>query len=231
MISNQLKNISSATLDIFYPNHCELCQHDLQSDEKFICLKCMYDLPYIQNIAIQQTSLDFLFQGRAAVEHIHSLFNFQSGNQIQHILHLIKYKKKTKMAEHLGAKLAEQIQASDSYDYVVPVPLHPKKMRKRGYNQATLIAKGIAKHIKADLNEKLLKRVEHNPSQTTVTKFERWNNVRDVFRLARPKLLQNKHVLLVDDVLTTGATIEACLKQLLQVEGCKVSVATLAARV
>lgn len=231
MIKDQIKILTSATLDIFYPNQCEICQLDLQSDEEHICLSCLYDLPFIKNIESYQRSLDQLFQGRAEVEQTHSLFNFQSGNQIQKVLHQIKYHKKTKLAEFFGSKLAEDMQSDAQFDFIVPVPLHPKKLRKRGYNQATVISKGISQSLGVQLNEKILKRIKHNPSQTTVNKFDRWENVRSIFEVVKPERIKNKHILLVDDVLTTGATIEACLKQLLKVEGCKVSVATLAARV
>ncbi|MBD3637232.1 MAG: ComF family protein [Crocinitomicaceae bacterium] len=231
MIKNQLQIITSATLDIFYPNHCEICGVDLNLNENHLCLSCLYDLPYLYNIKEQQKSLNQLFWGRADVANTYSLFNYQKGNQVQDILHLIKYKSKTKMAEFFGEKLGESIQKYEPIDYILPVPLHPKKLRKRGFNQSTLIAKGMERVMNVKVNEKILKRVQHNPSQTTVTKYDRWENVRSIFEVRKSKKIEGKHVLVVDDVLTTGATIEACLKQLLQVDGCKVSVATLAARV
>ncbi|UKN03673.1 hypothetical protein K6119_09120 [Paracrocinitomix mangrovi] len=231
MITYQIKNIATATLDVFYPNHCEMCSVDLNINEQYLCLNCLYDLPYINQKVTDQNALQQLFWGRVDVQYTHALFNFEKGNKTQDILHLIKYKSRTKFAEFLGEKLAQSMPSNVSYDWIIPVPLHPKKMRKRGFNQSTVIAKGLQSVLNVRLNESLIKRVKHNPSQTTVTKFDRWQNVRDIFEVNKAEKLKDKHVLLIDDVLTTGATIEACVKQLLKIENCKVSVATLAARV
>lgn len=231
MFKQQLQIIASATLDIFYPNQCQICQTDLGLNENHLCLTCLYDLPYIKGNKEQEHSLSQLFWGRAQVEKTYALFNYQKGNQVQDILHLIKYKSKTKLAEFLGEKLGELFKDDQNIDYILPVPLHPKKLRKRGFNQSTLIAKGMERIMDVKRNEKILRRIKHNPSQTTVTKYDRWENVRTIFEVSKPKKIEGKHVLLVDDVLTTGATIESCVQQLLQIDGCKVSVATLAARV
>ena len=218
-------------LDIVYPNHCMICTVDLQLNERHICLNCLHDLPLIPQNEATQLKLDQLFWGRAQVNQTYSLFNYQKGNQVQDVLGLIKYQQRTRFAQYLGGKLAEQIPKTGGFDMIVPVPLHPKKKKLRGFNQSTLIAKGIQDIIQVPVNERLMKRVAHNPSQTTVSKYERWENVRDIFKVHNPSKLEGKHVLLVDDVLTTGATIEACLKQLLSVENCKVSVAALAVRI
>ena len=231
MLKQQVQIIAGATIDIFYPNQCEICQVDLNLNENHLCLSCLYDLPYIRENETQKMALDQLFWGRAEVQKTWSLFNYQKGNQVQDVLHLIKYKNRTKLAEYMGKKLGEIIRGDQNIDYILPIPLHAKKLRKRGFNQAALIAKGIESITNFKVNEKILKRVKHNPSQTTVTKFDRWENVRSIFEVRKPKKVEGKHVLVVDDVLTTGATIEACINQLLRIDGCKVSVATLAARV
>lgn len=231
MFKQQVQIIASSTLDIFYPNQCEICHSDLGLNENFLCVTCLYDLPYIKGHKEQEDSLSQLFWGRAEVEQTQALFNYQKGNQVQDILHLIKYKSKTKLAEFFGEKLGELFLNDQNIDYILPVPLHPKKLRERGFNQSSLIAKGMERSTKIKRNEKILRRIKHNPSQTTVTKFDRWENVRSIFEIRKPKKVEGKHVLLVDDVLTTGATIESCVQQLLRIDGCKVSVATLAARV
>ena len=225
------RKIASFTLDVFYPNECEICSCDLNLNENHICLSCLYDFPYVDKVAENEIALKKLFWGRVEVENTHALFNYQKGNQIQNILQLIKYKDKKKLAEYLGVKLGEKIKQDKPLDYIIPVPLHPKKLRQRGFNQAGLIAKGIQTALNVKLNEKVLRRIAYNPSQTTVSKYDRWENVKNIFEVKRPALLEDKHVLIVDDVLTTGATIEACVKQLLKIENCKVSVATLAARI
>jgi ComF family protein len=230
MRTSLIKKIASATLDIFYPNQCEICSVDLNLNERHICLNCSYDLPYLSSSQTQQKSLEKLFWGRANIEKVYALFNYQKGNQVQELLHLVKYHQKTKLAAHLGEQLGEEIDAND-LDFIIPVPLHPKKLRKRGFNQSTLIANGIAVSTGVPVNEKWMRRVKHNPSQTTVNKYDRWENVRSIFEVSQSAKLENAHVLLVDDVLTTGATIEACVHQLLSIPGCRVSIATLAARV
>ena len=138
MILRNFKIVSQATLDIFYPNHCEICSADLNSNEQHLCLQCSYDLPYLSNAIASNETLNKLFWGRVNVEKVYSLFNYQKGNQVQDLLHLIKYQKKTKLAQHLGERLAAEIK-DNSIDYIIPVPLHPKKLRKRGFNQSGFI--------------------------------------------------------------------------------------------
>ena len=231
-IADQLKLIVSSTLDVIYPNLCATCSDNLKSNENFLCLNCLYDLPYILNDESNQLKLKQLFWGREDVENIYSLLSYQKGNQVQDILHLIKYKQKTHFAKYLGRKLGDIItKEACRFDMILPVPLHPKKLKKRGFNQSVLLANGINEVLDVPITEKSIQRIRHNPTQTSIDKYDRWDNVRDVFAVSTPKKLINKHVLLVDDVLTTGATVEACLKQLLKIDNCKVSVATLAARI
>ena len=230
-LRNQIKIVTNSILDIAYPNNCVICENDLKLSEQHMCLSCLYDLPYLEHSIQSQEKLDKLFWGRADVQRTYTLFDYQKGNKVQDILHLIKYQNKTKLATFFGTKLAEQVEKKSGIDYILPVPLHPKKLKLRGFNQSTLLAKGLHEGLNIPIRESFMKRVVHSDSQTTVSKFERWNNVKNIFSVPNPSKLKNRHVLLVDDVLTTGATIEACLKQLLQIEGCKVSVATLAARV
>lgn len=229
--SNQIKTISNSVVDIIYPNHCTICSTDLHHNESYLCLNCKYDLPYIEHSEINLKSLQKLFWGRANVQQIFALLNYQKGNQTQKILHQLKYNKKTKLAQHFGEMMGDLIQSSEKYAYLIPVPLHPKKKRIRGFNQSTVIANGMHKSTDIPVLEKVIKRIQFNKSQTNFTKYDRWDNVKSIFSVAQPKLLKNKHVILIDDVLTTGATIEACVKELLKVEGCQVSIAVLAARI
>lgn len=217
-------------MDIFYPNNCQICQQQLNFSEAHLCLNCSYDLPYINQSGEDKSKLNKLFWGRAEVNEVYALLHYQKGNQIQEVLHHIKYQGKKKLGRYFGLKLGEVIPADNQFDFIIPVPLHPKKLQKRGYNQSTLISKGIQDAIQVPVNEKVLYRNTHNQSQTKVTKFDRWENVKQIFTVKKPDLFKGKNFLLVDDVLTTGATIEACLHQLLKIKDAKVSVATLAAR-
>lgn len=230
-IVNRVRLISNSLVDLIYPQHCEICAIDLNGNEQFLCLGCKYDLPYINQSSQTLETLAKLFWGRVDVENVIALLNYQKGNQTQKILHELKYHSKTKLASHFGEMIGELILNPKAIDFLIPVPLHPKKQRIRGFNQATVIAKGILNTTNISLHEDVIIRNSFNKSQTNFSKFDRWDNVKSIFTVTKPELIENKHILLIDDVLTTGATIEACVQELLKVEGCKVSIAVLAARV
>lgn len=230
-ITKQFNIISNALIDLIYPKHCEICSIDLNSNEQFLCLGCKFDLPYIHQSQNTLDSLNKLFWGRVHVENVTALLNYQKGNQTQKILHQLKYHKKTKLAIHFGEMIGELISEPAKIDYLIPVPLHPKKKRIRGFNQSTVIAKGIQTTSNIPIIEDVIKRNTFNKSQTNFSKFDRWDNVNSIFTITKPELLKNKHIILIDDVITTGATIEACVQEFLKIEGCKVTIAVLAARV
>jgi len=230
-IVNHIKLVSNSLIDLVYPHHCEICEVDLLHNEQFLCLGCKFDLPYINQSKYTLETLEKLFWGRVEVENVLALLNYQKGNQTQKILHQLKYHKKTKLASHFGEMIGDLIKNVSEIDYLVPVPLHPKKKRSRGFNQSTVIANGISKTINIPINENLIVRNTFNRSQTNFSKFDRWDNVKQIFTVTKPKLLENKHIVLIDDVLTTGATIEACVQELIKVKGCKVTIAVLAARI
>jgi len=230
-IVNQIRLISNSLIDLIYPQYCEICNIDLTTKEHFLCLGCKYDLPYINQSKRTLETLEKLFWGRVKVEHVIALLNYQKGNQTQKLLHQLKYNKKTKLASHFGEIIGDLIKNVNEIDYLVPVPLHPKKKRIRGFNQSTVIANGIHKTTNIPIIEHVISRDTFNKSQTNFSKFDRWDNVRRIFTVTKPELLKNKHIILIDDVLTTGATIEACVQELIKVEGCKVTIAVMAARV
>ncbi len=230
-IVNQVRLISNSLLNLIYPKHCQICNIDLTMNEQFLCLGCKYDLPYINQSQHTLDTLCKLFWGRVEVENVIAVLNYQKGNQTQKILHQLKYHKKTKLANHFGEMLGELMPNVETIDYLVPVPLHPKKKRIRGFNQSMVIAKGMQIITQIPIKENVIIRNTFNTSQTHFSKFDRWDNVKSIFTVTKPELLENKHVVLIDDVLTTGATIEACVQELLKVKGCKVTIAVLAARV
>lgn len=218
--------------NVFYPNYCNLCDASLNSQENHVCLNCLYDLPYLNGNNLNMDKLNRLFWGRVQVEHVYSLLDYQKGNQSQQVLHQLKYKKKRKLGYFFGRILANELMQNERFDKIVPVPLHPKKLKERGFNQSSVIAKGISDGLNVPVDENIMDRIVYNPSQTKFSKYDRWNNVRKIFELKTPKsTLEGLHILLVDDVMTTGATLEACVQEFNRIENCTVSIATLAARI
>ena len=220
----------SSVSEIIYPNHCQLCNDGLLGAEVYVCSACAYDLPYIEQNSPEQSKLSHLFSGRVEVVKIYSLLNYQKGKRVTELLHQIKYHGKQKMGEYFGEILVAQMN-DKTIDVIVPVPLHVRRMRQRGYNQSTCIARGIGRLTGIPVAAKALKRKSWSQSQTKFSKYDRWENVRSIFEVRSPEKLKGKHILIVDDVLTTGATVEACMRELLAVEGVRVSVGALAARV
>lgn len=225
-VKEQITHLISAMNAILFPELCINCQQSLKANQKFICLSCSLHLPYENN-----SHLNSIFWGRVDIAHSITLLEFKKGNITQKLLHQIKYKGKRKLAKHLGEKLGNKINSEEwcnDIDFIIPIPLHPKKEQKRGYNQAFEIAKGIAEKINIPIENNVLKRVSHNITQTSKSKFERWENVKRIFEVKYPEKIKGKHILVIDDAITTGATLESALRSLKEIPNCTVSIATLA---
>lgn len=229
-VTGLIRSILSSTLDVFYPNECQLCDEHLNGEEHYLCMKCRYDLPYLHDSEVYTKKLSSRLAGRVPVECITSLLDYQRGNSTSYLLRAIKYKDRPKLAEFLGEELGRKLKEPWP-DLIVPVPLHPKKEHKRGYNQSYKLALGIEKQTGIPIEPKVLIRKKNTSTQTKVSKYDRFENVRSFFQLHQGEKITGKHVLLVDDVLTTGATLEACISELISAKDCRVSVATLAARI
>jgi ComF family protein len=158
-------------------------------------------------------------------------YHYNKGNAVQQLIHRFKYRGMKDIGVFLGEQLGKEIIRSghaDDIDLILPVPLHPKKKKKRGFNQSEIIAVGMASVTGKELNAKCLYRRTYSDTQTRKTKYERWENVEKIFSLRDPEMLSGKHLLLVDDVITTGATLEACAQVLMKTEGIRISVAAVA---
>jgi len=201
------------------------------NQEKYICLKCLFDLPRTNFHSIHGNKVEQQLWGKVQIEHATSYFYFRKGSRYQKLIHYLKYKGLKELGEevgkHFGFDLCESPDFSE-IDVIIPVPLHPRKFRKRGYNQSEWIAKGLGFALNKPVDSNNLVRKVHTSTQTQKSRFDRWKNVEGIFEVQQPEMLHNKHVLLVDDVMTTGSTIEACSVALLKVSGLKISVATLA---
>ena len=173
-----------------------------------------------------------MFWGRIELESSMSVFSFSKDSKIQNLIHSLKYKNNTKIGEILGVELGKELLKTDGFkkiDLIIPVPLHKRKERIRGFNQSYFIAKGVSKVLKAPVNKDILLRGAFNTSQTDKTRYDRWKNASNVFLTTnKNEKLNNKHILLIDDVITTGATIEGCVSALQHIKELKISVAALA---
>ena len=172
-----------------------------------------------------------LFWGRTPVDAAGSLFYFSRGSAMQRILHALKYRGNRQAGVRLGRSLGEAIGASGRFspiDAIIPVPLHPEREKIRGYNQAECIARGIAVATGWPVWTGLVNRIRQTDTQTRKNRIERWSNLSDGFRLSRPEQVAGKHLLIVDDVITTGASLEACAQGILQASPAKLCIATIA---
>lgn len=219
-------------LSLFYPRLCVSCGDALQQNEHCICLNCMLHLPETLFHKEHFNPLRIIFDGRVPVEEVTALMSYKKANRTQKILHNLKYKGQKEIGSVLGEYFGGQLLTEDRWrnvQYILPIPLHPKKQRKRGYNQSELIAKGLSKGMGIPYLSDVLIRSQFTETQTRKGRFARWQNVKEVFEVQHPEKVAHTHVLVCDDVLTTGATMEAAIRKLLEVEGVRVSVATLAA--
>lgn len=218
-------------INLIYPRLCASCRATLKEGEKTICVFCLSELPRSSFYLDQDNPVAKLFWGKVKLETAIASFVFVKKGKIQQLMHELKYKGTTEVGEVLGVELGKDLQKVENLlkiDYVIPVPLHPKKLKIRGYNQSDYIAFGVAKVLGSSVGDEFFIRNKHSESQTKKSKYERWENVGSIFNIDKIEELENKHVLIVDDVVTTGSTIEACCKALENVKGVKISVATLA---
>jgi ComF family protein len=175
--------------------------------------------------------LNKVFWGRVQLEAVASYVYFQKGSTVQHLLHQLKYKDRPGIGVKLGKWYGLELKQADIFreaELIIPVPLHPRKLQKRGYNQSEAFADGLVSVMGIRPENRCLYRKVYSQTQTRKTRFDRWENVENIFAVKYPDRIRGRHILLVDDVLTTGATLEACAQALLEVPGVKVSVATIA---
>lgn len=226
-----IKQLFSSFLRLFYPKVCSVCGADLVEGEEVFCISCLYKIPLTRFWNDKENPVAKIFWGRVNIENACAYFFFAKGSKYRPLLHKLKYKGEKEIGTALGLQFGQALKKSELYssiDFVVPVPLHPKKLRIRGYNQAEAIADGIATGLGTKLSITHLLRTEFTETQTRKTRAERVKNVAEAFAVANKSEIEGKHLLLVDDVVTTGATLEACAAKLLEVENCKVSIAALA---
>jgi ComF family protein len=218
-------------VSLFFPELCLGCQRSLLLQEEFICTHCHYSLPYTNFHLEQDSQAAKKLWGRVRVEKVASYLYFASGSHVQQIMHSIKYRNRPSAAQFLGRHYGVELVAADVFkdaDLIIPVPLHKKRMIQRGYNQSEYFGKGLSESMGIEMHTTIIKRTHHRKSQITRNRYERYENTKGIFTIRQPAAIVDRHIILVDDILTTGATLEACANALLEVKGVKVSIITLA---
>jgi ComF family protein len=226
-LTQEIKNLA----EMFYPDLCIACNDRLVSQEKFLCMHCWHDLPVTNFHLSTENKVAMLFWGRVQIENATSYFAYNKGSNYQHLIHFIKYKGLKELGFETGLRFGHVLKTTASFadaDIIVPVPLHPEKEKQRGYNQSDWIARGLGTSMQKPVSVKNLVRKVHTSTQTRKNRFERWENVDNIFEIRNPDEFAGKLVLLTDDVVTTGSTLEACASALLKISDTRVSIATLA---
>ncbi len=219
--------------NLFYPNLCLSCDKTLRKGEQVICLRCERQLPVTEYWKEADNPLAKRFWGRLPVVNALALFQFRKGGPVQQLLHHLKYHNRKEVGEYCGKRLGYLLKnhgaSIHEIDLIIPVPLHWKKQKLRGYNQCESFAAGLSSVLEIPYSMTALERVHENISQTKKHRFDRWENVAEIFGVKDAAQLQDRHILLVDDVVTTGATAEACMQTILSVPGTRISFAAIAA--
>lgn len=227
MILEHLNDI----LELFYPNDCIGCTRSLSKNDNILCTHCFHDLPYAYYTQQENNPLDQLFFGKIPLEFATSLLIFQPKGIVQNLIHELKYNNNQKIGALLGTLLNQEILSVKNLkpiDYIIPVPLHKNKLKSRGYNQLTRMGNNLSKHLKAPMLENVLIKINATETQTKKNRLARWENAQHNFQIQKKDSLKGKHVLLFDDVITTGATMENCAKELLKTKNITLSIASIA---
>ena len=219
----------SDLIDLIFPRHCAVCGEVLSRQERDICLNCLCTLPRIEPQHKQE--IEQAFWGKVEIERATSFIYYRKGSPYNALMHRLKYNNAPEVGTRLAEMAAKELLESDFFNgitRIVPLPLSKSKQRKRGYNQSEYIAKGLSNVTGIPIDTRLMVRDIPNETQTHKNRDERWENVKEIFSVTTPYTLNNEHILLVDDILTTGATLCSCATTMRTWYNCKVSIFTLA---
>lgn len=218
-------------ISLLFPRLCPGCGNHLVRNENIFCLTCLYSIPVNNFHNEPDNPVAKLFWGRCIIEKAASFSEFTKDSRMRSIMHNLKYKGRSEVGHELGRMYGFTLKTSgftNDIDMIMAVPLHASRQRKRGYNQSQLIASGISEMTGIPARYDVLVRLVKSKTQTRKSRFDRWMNVEGIFKVVKPGEIEGRHILLVDDVITTGSTVEACVNELKKAEGVKVSVVSMA---
>ncbi len=227
----QFRRWLHSLIDLLIPRRCPVCHHRLALTEEYLCASCLFGLPTVHHTSFTHNPMARRFWGVLPIEHATAFFRYQRGSNYSRILLDLKYRHHPEVGVLLGRMLATRLIPQgffEGIDVLVPIPLSARRERKRGYNQSLKIAEGVAVATGLPIAADALRRTVDNASQTQVGRAERATNVQGIFSLHRPETLTGRHVLLIDDVMTTGATLLACGETFSHLPDVKISILTLA---
>lgn len=229
-----IRHYFSAFIELFYPRICPTCSGHLHHQEFVVCTSCLITLPITNFYKLEQNPLGKKFWGRLNLAYIDSLLFLEKASKTQTLLYLLKYHKR----QDIGVFLAEQMikrygnhLLPSQIQAIITIPLHPLKQKSRGFNQCHSFAKKLSQAWKTPFYPMAIIRKTNNKSQTKNNRVDRWENVVNIFEIAEKGKLEGKHILLIDDVITTGATLEACGLKILELKNAKLSILTMACKV
>lgn len=223
-------NIFHSVLDVIFPRSCAVCGNTLLSHENHICTACSIDIPCTRYHELKFNPMEQLFAGKILIEKAVGYFFYEKDNPYSNIIHEMKYRNMPQLGQYFASTYAKTLIQSGLFsdiDFIIPVPIHHKKEIKRGYNQSEYIARGFAEVLKAPVLTDIIIAIKEHETQTHKGILERWQNTQGIFTAQNTEILNGKHVLIVDDVVTTGATLLSAALTIANIPGIKISLATL----
>jgi len=226
-----LKNALHPLLHLFIPHHCAGCGSDIMSRQQVLCMHCINRLPVTGFHMYADNPIEKIFWGRMQVTDAASYLYFSKDSLLQHIVHELKYKGNKELGYFIGRKMGEALLQTHRFhdiEALIPLPLFAARERKRGYNQALVLCEGMADVLSLPILKQVIRRAASSETQTNKNRIDRWLNMQGKFELHQPEAIAGKHVLLIDDVITTGATLEACGQAILTAANTRLSIMTMA---
>lgn len=219
-------------ISLFYPSYCRGCFKSLVKGEDLVCTDCLLEMPKTDYHLYPDNPFYHKLRGRLLVKHVMTLYKFVKESRVQQLLHALKYKQQPELGQMLGRIYGQDLVEANfknSFDLIIPVPLHRSRRSIRGYNQSDEFGKGLSQILQVPCDDTCMMRMAKTETQTRKTKLNRWENVSQIFQVVNPRPIAEKRILLVDDVITTGATLEACGQALLDAGCSELSIACIAA--